>query len=58
MNKEKYYCCVCGRQLVSWDANDDNCICSINRVFMGTNTYCCFECARDLDEDGVLTTVN
>ena len=49
----KKYCCVCGRQFVkvSWD--DKIMVSSYNAVIMGIDEFCCYQCSKDLDENGL-----
>lgn len=49
----KKYCCVCGRQFVDKSFDNTIMVGKHNAVIMGTNEYCCYECAKDLDENGM-----
>jgi uncharacterized protein YlaI len=46
-------CVCCGRQLVSYEVSDERRVCGKNAKHMGLGTYCCFECGKDLDENGL-----
>ena len=45
-------CCCCARQIVSYQQNDKY-VTSGPVVRMGPDKYCCFECSKDLDENGL-----
>ena len=49
----KIYCCVCARQIVSYEADDDYIIGSRSVINMGPGKFCCLNCGKDLDENGL-----
>jgi hypothetical protein len=47
------YCCVCGRQIVSYKSNDQYTVGGFPATHMCGNDLCCHICAEDLDENGL-----
>jgi hypothetical protein len=47
-------CCCCARQIVSYtvDIRDEFC-CNLPATSMGFGKWCCRECSKDLDENGL-----
>ena len=45
-------CCCCGRQIVSYPANDDRVVGGGPVTHMGIGEYACYMCAAGLDENG------
>ena len=48
----KNYCCVCARQITSNNVSD-NYEAPGPVTLMGFGEYCCSECSKDLDENGL-----
>ncbi len=47
-------CCICARQIVSYTTSvDDKYICSLPATNMSFGKWCCKECSKDLDENGL-----
>jgi hypothetical protein len=50
----KVMCCCCARQIVDYCKTPDQHITRLPAVYMGpTLGYCCGECSKDLDENGL-----
>ena len=52
MNK-RLVCCVCNRQIVSYNVSEKNIIGGYPYTLMGFGNVCCHECATGLDENGM-----
>lgn len=50
---KKIYCFCCGKQIVNYHIENDDYITCGPVKFMGCGKYCCFECGKDLDENGL-----
>jgi hypothetical protein len=48
----KKYCCVCARQIVKRQTDTSN-QAPTPVTMMGPNQYCCADCSKDLDENGL-----
>ena len=47
-------CCCCARQIVSGSVDiRDEYRCMVPAVNMGFGAWCCKECSKDLNEDGL-----
>jgi hypothetical protein len=46
------YCCCCGRQISKTNISNDRQAPSPCK-FMGTDSYACADCSKDLDENGL-----
>ena len=47
-------CECCGRQIVSYNVSNDDKYCANSPAkSLGFGKYCCRECGRDLDENGL-----
>jgi hypothetical protein len=46
-------CCVCGRQIVSYKSSNDYIVGGHPPTIMAIDSFCCHECASDLDENGL-----
>jgi hypothetical protein len=47
-------CSCCARQIVSYSVHiHDTYCCNMPATNMGFGAWCCFECSKDLDADGL-----
>lgn len=49
----KHYCCCCARQITHTKNNNDYECCGPVKFMGPTLGFICFECSKDLDENGL-----